>query len=171
MIQTRKAKSWFTSRRGATAVEFALVAPVFLFFFTAAVEYSLFYFKTSFLKHVLYEASRNVQTGEVQDAVDPQAFFQAEYCDDAAFLVRCEDVYFDVRSAADLASITFPGATFDGSGIPTNFVFQPGGPDTITTMRVATPYSFFTPMMQDIFQPDGSPAIIVGYTVSKNEPF
>lgn len=164
-------KPWRRNTRGATAVEFALIAPVFLFFLTATIEYSLFYFKTSFLKHVLYEASRNVQTGEVQDAADPQAFFRTEYCSDAAFLVRCEDVYFDVRSAADLASITFPAASFDAQGVPTNFVFQPGGPDTITTMRVATPYTFLTPMMQDVFQPNGEPAIIVGYTVAKNEPF
>ncbi|MEM9740710.1 MAG: TadE/TadG family type IV pilus assembly protein [Pseudomonadota bacterium] len=158
-------------RRGATAVEFALVAPVALFMVVAIIEYSLFYFKTSFLKHVLYEASRNVQTGEVQDAIDPQALFQTEYCDDATFLIRCEDVFFDVRAAASLGAITFPSATFNASGQPTNFVFQPGGPNDITTMRVATPYRFFTPFMQDIFQPDGAPAIIVGYSVARNEPF
>lgn len=167
---TRSA-AWRSSRRGATAVEFALVAPVCLFMAMAIVEYSLFYFKTSFLKHVLYEASRNVQTGEVQDNIDPQAYFRAEYCDDASFLVRCEDVYFDVRSAASLAAVTFPDATFDTDGAPTNFVFQPGAPDEITTMRVATPYQFFTPYMADIFQPGGTPAIIVGYSVARNEPF
>ena len=171
MFNDASAQSWTGNRRGATAVEFALIAPVFLFMVMAIIEYSLFYFKTSFLKHVLYEASRNVQTGEVQDAVDPQAYFQTEYCSDAAFLVDCQDVFFDVRSSTDLASITFPAATFDSSGVPTNFVFQPGGPDTITTMRVATPYEFFTPMLQNIFQPDGDPAIIVGYTVARNEPF
>lgn len=158
-------------RRGATAVEFALVAPVCLFMVMGVVEYSLFYFKTSFLKHVLYEASRNVQTGEVQDSADPQTFFQTEYCDDAGFLMHCEDVFFDVRSAPSLADVTFPAASFDSDGKPTNFVFQPGAPDQITTMRVATPYRFFTPFMSDIFQPDGSPAIIVGYSVARNEPF
>lgn len=38
-------------------------------------------------------------------------------------------------------------------------------------MRVATPYRFVTPFMQDVFQPDGAPAIIVGYSVARNEPF
>jgi Flp pilus assembly protein TadG len=158
-------------RRGATAVEFALVAPVLLFMVIAIVEYSLFYFKTSFLKHVLYEASRNVQTGEVQDAGDPQAYFQTEFCQDAIFLIQCEHVYFDVRSAASLSAVTFPAATFNSQGEPTNFVFQPGSANQITTMRVATPYRFVTPFMQDVFQPDGTPAIIVGYSVARNEPF
>lgn len=159
------------NRRGATAVEFALVAPVMLFMVVAIVEYSLFYFKTSFLKHVLYEASRNVQTGEVQGADDPQTYFQTEYCDDAVFLIRCEDVYFDVRSAASLSAVTFPEATFNSAGEPTNFVFQPGTANQVTIMRVATPYGFTTPFMQAVFQPDGAPAIIVGYSVARNEPF
>lgn len=156
---------------GATAVEFALVAPVALFMIIAVVEYSLFYFKTGFLKHVLYEASRNVQTGEVQDALDPQAHFQAEYCEDAAFLVSCENVFFDVRSAPSLSTVSFPVAAFNADGEPTNFVFQPGAAGDITTMRVATPYRFITPFMQTIFQPDGAPAIIVGHSVARNEPF
>lgn len=158
-------------RCGATAVEFALIAPVALFMIVAIVEYSLFYFKTSFLKHVLYEASRNVQTGEVQDSENPQDFFRSEYCADAAFLMDCDNVYFDVRAAPDLPSISFPDASFGADGVPANFVFQPGGPSEITTMRVATPYRFITPFMSDIFQPDGNPAIIVGYSIARNEPF
>ncbi|MCI4643752.1 MAG: pilus assembly protein [Hyphomonadaceae bacterium] len=168
--QTGK-RRFIGNRGGATAVEFALVAPVMLFMVVAVVEYSLFYFKTSFLKHVLYEASRNVQTGEVQDAGDPQAYFQTEYCDDAIFLIRCEDVFFDVRSASTLSAVSFPTATFNSQGEPTNFVFQPGTASQVTTMRVATPYRFVTPFMQDVFQPEGSPAIIVGYSVARNEPF
>lgn len=164
-------RAYLRQRSGATAVEFALVAPVALFMLIAIIEYSLFYYKTAFLKHVLHEAARNVQTGEVQREADPQAFFRTEYCQDADFLMRCDDVYFDVRSAPDLASITFPQASFDSDGRPTNFVFQPGGTSDITTMRVAAPFIFMTPFMQTIFQPDGSPAIIVGYSVAKNEPF
>ncbi|MEL6661614.1 MAG: TadE/TadG family type IV pilus assembly protein [Pseudomonadota bacterium] len=171
MAATGRKKQFRRDSRGATAVEFALVAPVALFMVVAVIEYSLFYFKTSFLKHVLYEASRNVQTGEVQDAADPQAFFQTEYCSDATFLIRCQDVFFDVRSAANLGAVSFPNATFNADGEPTNFVFQPGAANDITTMRVATPYRFITPFMQEIFQPDGSPAIIVGYSVARNEPF
>ena len=164
-------RAYLRQRCGATAVEFALVAPVALFMMVAIVEYSLFYYKTAFLKHVLHEAARNVQTGEVQREADPQAYFRTEYCQDAGFLMRCEDVYFDVRSASDLSLITFPTASFDGQGRPTNFVFQPGGTSDITTMRVAAPFNFITPFMQTIFQPNGAPAIIVGYSVAKNEPF
>jgi hypothetical protein len=38
-------------------------------------------------------------------------------------------------------------------------------------MRVALPYKFVTPFMQDIFLGKSKNAIVVGYTVAKNEPF
>ncbi len=157
--------------RGATVVEVALIAPVFFFMVIGIVEYSIYYFRTSHLKHVLYEASRILQTGEVQAASDPQAHFRTAYCEDAGWLADCSEIHFDVRSYATLAEIDWPEATFDEEGLPENFVFDPGGPDELTVLRVATPYRFFTPMMAEIFQPDGNAAIIVGYTVAKNEPF
>lgn len=158
-------------KRGATVVEFALIAPVFFFMVLGIVEYSIYYFRTSHLKHVLYEASRNLQTGEVQAASDPQAHFRDAYCDDAGWLTDCSQIFFDVRNYSSLGEIAWPEATFDEDGVPEDFVFDPGGPDQLTVLRVATPYRFFTPMMARIFQPDGSAAIIVGYTVAKNEPF
>lgn len=171
MLATRWFRRFKSAKNGATAVEFAMVAPVFLIMVSGIVEYSLYYFKTSHLKHVLYEASRNIQTGEVQDADDPQAFFQSEYCKDVAFLASCSSISFDVRAFDSLGDITYPDAVFDADGKPTNFVFQPGNSEQVTVMRVSTPYRFITPMIADIFQPDGAPAIIVGYSVAKNEPF
>lgn len=148
-----------------------MVAPVFLLMVAGIVEYSLYYFKTSHLKHVLYEASRNIQTGEVQDAENPRAFFREQYCKDVSFLARCDSISFDVRAFDSLAGISYPDAVFDAAGAPANFVFEPGSSEQITVMRVSTPYRFVTPLMADIFQPDGQPAIIVGYSVARNEPF
>jgi Flp pilus assembly protein TadG len=171
MLSIRSLRLYAQAKDAVTAVEFALVAPVFLLMISGIVEYSLYYFKTSHLKHVLYEASRNIQTGEVQDAADPQAFFQSEYCQDVSFLAECSSISFDVRAFDSLAEISYPDASFGADGAPTNFVFQPGGSDQLTVMRVATPYTFITPLMADIFQPSGQPAIIVGYSVARNEPF
>lgn len=171
MLATRWQRQFRAAKGGATAVEFAMVAPVFLFMIAGIVEYSLYYFKTSHLKHVLYEASRNIQTGEVSAADNPQVYFQTEYCKDVRFLASCSSISFDVRAFDNLSDVTYPDAAFDTTGRPTNFVFQPGASEQITVMRVSTPYRFVTPMIADIFQTSGTPAIIVGYSVAKNEPF
>ncbi|MEL7547926.1 MAG: TadE/TadG family type IV pilus assembly protein [Pseudomonadota bacterium] len=157
--------------RGAVLIEFALVYPVFLILVFTTAEYSYYLFKRNFAKHVLYETSRTIQTGEIQFADDPEAIFQLTYCEFANVLLDCNKVFFDVRSYAELSDATFPAATFSAAGHPTNFVFEPGDSEEITVMRVSTPHEFVTPWMRTAFQADGAPAIVIGYTIVKNEPF
>jgi len=156
--------------RGATAVEFALIAPVFMLVTVAVVEYSVFFFKHAHLKHVLYEASRSLQTGQVQAADDPAAAFSAEYCDHVV-IVRCDDVHFDVRAYSSLGEVNPPAPLFDADGAPTNFVFQPGGSGEVSVLRVSTPHRFTTPWIGAIFGVGDGPAMLVGQSVAQNEPF
>ena len=102
---------------------------------------------------------------------DPLASFQAFSCEGGRVLIPCEKVYFDVRNFNSLSSIDLPEAQFDDDGRPLNFVFQPGGSDDITVMRVASPHKFIMPYMGDIFGVGDKPAILIGYSVAKNEPF
>jgi Flp pilus assembly protein TadG len=155
---------------GATAVEFALIAPIFMFVVMAVVEYSIFFFKVSHLKHVLYETSRTLQTGEIQKSADPASAFSAEYCSHVV-VVRCADVYFDVRAYTSLGDVNPPEAVFGSDGVPTNFVFQPGGSGEISVLRVSTPHRFTTPLIAGVFGLGDEPAIIVGRSVAQNEPF
>ena len=152
-------------------MEFAIVGPVFMFMLFSLVEYGLYFFKRSLVHNLLYEAARVIQTGQIQKSENPLTEFQAAYCEKAMGMLDCIDVSFDVRAFDAIDDITFPKAKFDQNGRPTNFVFQPGKGDQITAMRVAVPYQFISPMMQNVFQPDGVPAIIVGYSIAKNEPF
>lgn len=92
-------------------------------------------------------------------------------CADAADFFKCSDVYLDVRSYATLSAVTFPTANFDADGVPSNFVFQPGGASQITAMRASATYNFITPFLTDIMQPDGKPVMMVGFSIFKNEPF
>lgn len=165
--------------RGATLMEYALIAPVFFLALAAVLDYSYYFFKTTHLKHVLYEASRNIQTGELRFDADGdprstselQVAFQNAYCQEASFLLDCAKISMDVRNFASLSAVSIPDAAFDDLGRPTNFVFQPGGSEEILVMRASIPHHFATPFMQDFFQPDGTPAIIVGQSLAKNEPF
>jgi len=157
--------------KGAVLIEFALVYPVFLILVFSTAEYSYYLFKKNFAKHVLYETSRTIQTGIIQSADDPEAEFRLTYCSFAQVALNCDKVFFDVRSYPELTDATFPEAGFSQSGQPTNFVFEPGESEEITLMRVATPHEFVTPWMRNAFQKDGNPAILVGYTIVKNEPF
>lgn len=161
-----------------TLLEFALVAPVMFFMLIGTIEYTLFFFKQSHLRQIVFEASRNLQTGEMRfkengelrNTSELKQKFVDEYCLYAT-AIKCSDISMDVRSFSRLQDVYFPTANFNALGQPTNFVFQPGGGDDITVIRASIPHRFVTPFMENIFQKDGAPAILVGYSVAKNEPF
>lgn len=160
------------NKSGSFALEFAILAPIFLAACFYVVEFSIFTYKKSHLKHVLYSASRVMQTGQIQNNADPKKELQSQICAVAKDWFDCEKVYFDVRKGpAKLSDVNVPDAKFTNEGVPTNFTYQTTGPSDITVMRLAANYKFISPYMQKWFQPDGKPVIVVGQAIFKNEPF
>jgi Flp pilus assembly protein TadG len=51
---------------GNVMIEFAMLAPIFFMLIMGLVEFVLYQYKTYALNHIVYEATRNLQTGEVQ---------------------------------------------------------------------------------------------------------
>lgn len=168
----RRLKRISRSESGTTLIEFALLAPVFFFLIIGLIEFVLFQYKTYALNHVVYEAARNIQTGEVQTSGDMLEAFQDEVCAQADGLIDCDEISFDVRSFDDIADINFTPAEFDADGNPSNFVFEPGGPEDYSAVRAAIKHDFVTPFMNDLFGigPD-LPAIVNSYVVVRNEPW
>ena len=160
------------AKGGNVLIEFALLAPVFFMLVMGLVEFVLYQYKVYALNHVVYEAARNLQTGEVQNSGDMQAAFEDEVCDQAGVLLDCSEIKFDVRTFDDLDDITYPPVTFDENGLPTNFVFEPGGANQYSVVRAAMHHQFITPFMDKLFQmgPD-MPAIVNAYVIVKNEPW
>lgn len=61
---------------GNVMIEFALLAPIFFMLIMGLVEFCLYQYKTYALNHIVYEATRNLQTGEVQGAEDMRERFR-----------------------------------------------------------------------------------------------
>lgn len=169
MQPLRRLKS---ARSGNVMIEFALLAPVFFMLVIGLIEFVLFQYKTYALNHVVYEATRNLQTGEVQTASNMEAAFRQEACDKAGVLIDCNAIVFDVRAFDNLSDVTYPPPTFDEDGLPDNFVFEPGGPNEYSVVRASLQHQFITPFMDELFQigPD-LPAIVNAFTIVKNEPW
>jgi Flp pilus assembly protein TadG len=169
MQPLRRLKS---ARNGNVMIEFALLAPVFFMMILGLVEFVLFQYKTYALNHVVYEATRNLQTGEVQAASNMEAAFRQEACDKAGVLIDCSAIVFDVRAFDELSDVTYPEPTFGEDGLPDNFVFQPGGPNEYSVVRASLQHQFITPFMDYLFRmgPD-LPAIVNSFSIVKNEPW
>jgi Flp pilus assembly protein TadG len=167
-----KNRNFSRSEEGTTLIEFAMLAPVFFMLVMGLVEFVLYQYKVYTLNYVTYEAARNLQTGEVQSSDDMQAAFKEEMCAHSGVLINCEDIQFDVRAFDEIKDITYPPVEFDDEGNPTNFVFQPGGPNKYSVVRTSIHHQFFTPFMDKLFQmgPD-MPAIVNSFVVVRNEPW
>jgi Flp pilus assembly protein TadG len=163
------------AKKGTTLIEFALLAPVFFLMVIGLVEFVLFQYRTYALNHVVYEATRNLQTGEIQGAGDIELqaeAFHDEVCAQAGAMIDCEQIVFDVRSYDEIEDIQFPEVLFDEDGNPINFVFAPGGPEKFSVVRASIHHTFVTPFMAEMFGmgPD-LPAIVNAFCIVRNEPW
>ncbi len=95
---------------GNVMIEFAMLAPVFFMLIMGLVEFVLYQYKTYALNHIVYEATRNLQTGEVQDADDMREKFDEMCQESAGVLMNCNDIQWDVRSYDALNELEFPAA-------------------------------------------------------------
>jgi Flp pilus assembly protein TadG len=157
---------------GNVMIEFAMLAPIFFMLIMGLVEFVLYEYKTYALNHVVYEATRNLQTGEVQSAANMRDEFDKLCQESAGVLMNCDEIQWDVRSFDELSDVDYPPATFDSDGNVTNFVFEPGTSDQYSVVRAALHHQFITPFMDELFQigPE-MPAIVNSYCIVKNEPW
>ncbi|MDZ7823646.1 MAG: TadE/TadG family type IV pilus assembly protein [Ahrensia sp.] len=157
--------------RGATAIEYTILAPIFLLLVFMTIEFSIYLYKRNHLKSVMYDASRLLQTGQIQN--DPNMFqaFKNEICASSVIVFECNEVFFDVRSYNNFADVDFPAITYNPNGHPNNFVFLPGKPSQYSAVRVAGLFDFVTPFMRDIFLSDDKPVLVIGHAIARAEPY
>jgi Flp pilus assembly protein TadG len=162
-------------RRGATAVEFALLVVPFMIMLIFGIQASIIYFLDQALQSVAQSAARQLMTGSAQDAGLTQAQFKTAVCNIAGSIFTCGNIYVDVQSGQDFSSITTttPTITYNASGVPTNtWSYSPGGPGDIVITRVMYDW----PVVGGVYavglanQGNGS-HLMIATVVSKNEPY
>jgi Flp pilus assembly protein TadG len=131
--------------KGATAVEFALVATPFLAIIAALIQTFLVFFAQSVLENAVRQSSRQILTGQVQtqDASLSQtaalAAFHQTVCNNAAVLFTCTGLMVDVQVANNWSSANtgMPTLTYDSNGNVTNtWQFNPGNAGDVVVVRV-----------------------------------
>ncbi len=116
------------SRRGSTAVEFALVAPVFFALLFAIIETTLVFFASQILESGIQDASRQLYTHQLQDVglstSDEEAAFKNDLCTRVRVLLSCPldvDVkFYPAGSSITIADPIDASGNYDNS----NMTFQ-----------------------------------------------
>jgi Flp pilus assembly protein TadG len=129
-----------SARGGATAVEFALIAPVFLATLIAIFEVALFLFAQQYLQTAATEAGRQFMTGQVQGSGQTeQQMITNVICPQIQTLFDCNSVMVNVQSFSSFsnANSAKPTLTFNAQGqVTNNWAYNPGNPGDVMVVQL-----------------------------------
>jgi Flp pilus assembly protein TadG len=128
-----------TAGDGATAVEFALIAPAFLATLIAVLESTLFLFAQANLQDAATEAGRLFMTGQAQNAGTTQSQFESEICPMISALFTCTNLMVNVTAYTDFSSAnaTEPTLTFNSSGgVSNTWSYTAGNPGQVMVVQL-----------------------------------
>lgn len=169
--------------KGATAVEFALVATPFLALIAALIQTFLLFFAQSVLQNAVRASARQILTGQVQTqdasltAAAAQTAFRNTVCQNANVLFTCTSttgLMVDVQVANNWSSANagMPTLTYDANGNVTNtWQFNPGNAGDIVVVRVMYLWPvFFGPIAFNMANQANGSRLIMASAAFQNEP-
>lgn len=165
---------YLRQKRGAVAVEFALVAVPFFFIIFGLLEVCMIFIFSSIMEHAISDSSRLIRTGQAQDNAFTATEFRAAFCDETFGMLNCIDkLHVDVKQisgfgAADLSAPLDGDGNFDDSG----FGFDPGDANEIVAVRIYYEWDLITPWISaPLANMSGNRHLIQENLVFRNEPF
>lgn len=168
-------RRFIRQRRGSTAVEFAMIAPLFFGSLFAIMETGTLYLKSTALDAGVEEAKRVTMTGQVASGATPAlqlSAFRTAFCNQAGWIISCDAVQFDVRSFDVFGAAAMPNPVVGGVFNPGGLQFDPGKPCKIVVIRAYYETSSITAMIRnDVANLSGGNVLLSGAAAFKNEPY
>jgi Flp pilus assembly protein TadG len=171
---TRLIRRFSRNRRAASAVEFALVAPMFLALVFAILETALYFFAGQLLEIGTQDTARLMYTNQAQGTMSATQF-QNNLCARVAALMNCTGVYVDVKSFSSFTAIQPSDLAdpIDANGnFVNNFTYQPGGPGDIVVVRLFYQWPVYVSLMGfNLSNVNGGKRLLVATAAFRNEPY
>jgi Flp pilus assembly protein TadG len=160
--------------RGATAIEFSIVALPFFALMFAIIETALAFFAQNYFEDTLARVSRQVRTGQAQQSSWDVNSFKTKLCDQLTPMFSCPaGVTLDVKTYSTFSSIAFSipkdsGGNFD----PTKVTFSMGKGGDIVVVRAFYSWPVFVNRLGNNLatMPNGT-RLLIATAAFRNEPF
>ncbi len=180
-LRAAKRRRFAGDRSGAAAVEFSIIAPLFLLMMFSTFEVGWFFFANSVVDASVADAARLVKTGQIQQFVGtPQQKFDAIYdtvCDivdtfgacDTRLTVEVQTYATFADLAADTSAATCADAPPDQlASIP----FTPGVDLEIVRVRICFLYDTINPAIGvNVSEPGTNQRRLISSMIFRNEPY
>ena len=180
MARLRRTREKFaSSERGATAVEFAMVAGPFFLVLGVIIETGLMLFSEYALQSAVSDSGRLIRTGQAQNSGFSVATFKAAICSTAGVLIDCDGkvtVYVN-HSGQTFAQLNamVPSFLSIGPSItnqPYPVTYSCGGP--LQPVAVIATYDWYFSMIGMNYLGNimsNSARRLVGFAIFLNEPY
>jgi Flp pilus assembly protein TadG len=159
-------------RRGASAVEFAIVAVPFFALVMAIIEAAMAFFASQVMETGLRDAARMIRTGQAQNGSWTRDRFKQEVCDNIPALLSCGSLTIDVRSYQSFGAADWSTPMSDGNFNPAAAQFNMGNPGSIVVARAYYSWPSFANIIGSSLanQANGT-ILLVASSAFRNEPF
>jgi len=175
----RPGRRFWRSRRGSTAVEFALVAGPFIALMVGVIELGMIFMASITLENAVAVASRQIRTGEVktpsqssQEATSLEGF-RTSICSKMSWMqADCNaNLSVDVETFTTFNNVTLTNPISAGTFNPGALDFKTGGPSAIVLVRAYYKWTLVAPMIHQGLEKIPGKTLLVSTTTFRNEPF
>jgi Flp pilus assembly protein TadG len=159
------------NRRGSAAIEFALVAPVFLALLFAILETGIIFFADQYLETLTQDGARVILTGQAQNGNYTSAQFHSYICNKVVALFNCSNIYVNVQSFSSFETLTATCPISNGTFV-NNMQYSPGGPGNIVIVQLFYQWpQFVTGLGYNITNLNGGYRLLCATAAFRNEPY
>lgn len=128
------------AKDGVTAVEFAIIAMPFFIAFFAIVELAIFFFSSRYLEDAVFQAGRQIMTGQVQGQANAETAFKNALAANLPAWLDPAKVQYDVRVVNQFSDVNLTPPMTNGALDPAKMGFQPGNSGQIVIVRAFYEY-------------------------------
>lgn len=161
------------NRRGSTAVEFALVAPMFFALLFAIIETAMVFFASQVLETATQDTARLILTGQAQNGGFTQAQFKSSLCSRLTDLFDCANgIYIDVKSYPTFRSVAITDPIDSNKNFTNNMTYSPGSQGDVVVVRVFYQWPIFvTSLGYNIANLSNNKRLLSATAAFRNEPY
>jgi Flp pilus assembly protein TadG len=171
----RFARRFAFGRRGAAAVEFAIVSIPFLMLTFGIIEIGLIYVVSISLENATYAAAREIRTGQLQTGGGSTATsFTTLVCNNMSWMgAACtSNLSVSVQTFSSFSSVTGSNPVQNGTVNKNSLPFQIGGPGDIVLVQSFYQWTVLAPALDNIGTPiSGGQMLLQSSAVFRNEPY
>ncbi len=167
-------RHFHAAREGATAVEFAIIAPAFLAMIFAIIQVTLFLFAQQTLQNAAVQAGRQFMTGSAQSSNMTQTQFANVVCPLVSAIFTCSKLQIDVQTYSSFgdASTAAPSLYDSHGNLQTTGTYGVGTQGSIMVVQLVYPWPVFGMPLGSVLPNSGyGTTTMMGITAFRVEPY